>query len=295
MIAAFIAAVSPADAEALVADVRLFRPTPAGSHRIESYVATKEKARQEMEADAMALLLRGDARRAWSRMGRYQMAQMFPDPKWTRGVPEPLLQEAACLMRLSYDDLPLDEAQRLAALLIELSGLERITPDDGLRRRIANMRELVQGIMSDMHTLAVDLRPASLGRLGLMPALRAFVQELVGQLGSSIEVEVVGPHAALDPDTETMVYRIAQEAAINAVHYSRAKHISIVGAQRDGRFVLVIEDNGVGFDTEAAAASGGVGIVSMRERAEMVGGAVSIESTPARGTSVFIEVPLAVK
>jgi hypothetical protein len=115
MITAFINAVSPGEAEALVADIRLYRPTPAGSHRIESYIATKEKAWQETEAEALSLLLKGDVRRAWSRIGRYQMSQMFPDPKWARSVPEPLLEEAACLMRLSYDDLPLDETHRKMA------------------------------------------------------------------------------------------------------------------------------------------------------------------------------------
>ncbi|MGA9139707.1 MAG: SAP domain-containing protein [Methanocella sp.] len=115
MITAFINAIPPADAEALVADIRLFRPTPAGSHRIESYIEMKEKALQEMESETLSLLLKSDVRRAWSRMGRYQMSQMFPDPKWARSVPEPLLEEAACLMRLSYDDLPLDETHRKMA------------------------------------------------------------------------------------------------------------------------------------------------------------------------------------
>jgi len=122
MIAAFTGAVSPAEAEAMVADVRLYRPTPAGSHRIESYIAMKEKARQDMEAEALSLLLKGDARRAWSRIGRYQMSQMFPDSRWARSVPEPLLEEAACLMRLSYEDLPLDETgRRTAGALLAMS------------------------------------------------------------------------------------------------------------------------------------------------------------------------------
>jgi hypothetical protein len=115
MIVAFIGTLPQAEAEALVADMRLYRPTPAGSHRIESYIAMKEKARQEMEAEALSLLLRGDVRRAWSRIARHQMSQMFPDSKWTRSAPEPLLEEAACLMRLNYDDLPLDEARRKTA------------------------------------------------------------------------------------------------------------------------------------------------------------------------------------
>jgi hypothetical protein len=115
MIAALLGASTPDEASALVADVRLYRPTPAGQHRIESYLNLKEKAKADMESEAFALLLKGDVRRAWSRIARYQTAQMFPDPIWTRGVPEPLIDEASHLIRFGYDDLPLDAAQRKAA------------------------------------------------------------------------------------------------------------------------------------------------------------------------------------
>ncbi|HUL62370.1 MAG TPA: SAP domain-containing protein [Methanocella sp.] len=114
MIAACMSTMTPEVAAGLVADVRLYQPTPAGRHRIEAYLMMKEKARADMEAETFALLGRNDIRRAWSRIARYQTAQMFPDPKWTRGIPEPLLDEAAHLLNFSYDDLPLDEAQRKA-------------------------------------------------------------------------------------------------------------------------------------------------------------------------------------
>jgi hypothetical protein len=114
MIAALLGAIPSDEASTLVADVRLYRPTPAGRHRIDSYLSLKEKAKTDMESETFALLLKGDIRRAWSRVARYQTAQMFPDPLWTRGVPEPLLVEAGHLIRFSYDDLPLDAAQRKA-------------------------------------------------------------------------------------------------------------------------------------------------------------------------------------
>ena len=115
MIAALLGVIPQDEAATLVADVRLYRPTPAGRHRIESYLGLKEKAKADMESETFALLLKGDVRRAWSRIARYQTSLMFPDPLWTRGVPEPLLVEAAHLIRFSYDDLPLDETHRKAA------------------------------------------------------------------------------------------------------------------------------------------------------------------------------------
>jgi hypothetical protein len=114
MIAALLGSMPVEEAAALVTDVRLYRPTPSGRHRIESYLGQKEKARSDMQAEAFALLLKGDVRRAWSRIARYQMTLMFPDAIWTRGVPEPLLVEAGHLLRFSYDDLPLEPTQRKA-------------------------------------------------------------------------------------------------------------------------------------------------------------------------------------
>jgi hypothetical protein len=112
MIAALLGALSQEEAATLVVDVRLYRPTPAGRHRIDSYSGLKEKAKADMESETFALLMKGDIRRAWSRIARYQMSLMFPDPQWTRSAPEPLLVEATHLLRFSYDDLPLDEARR---------------------------------------------------------------------------------------------------------------------------------------------------------------------------------------
>jgi autonomous glycyl radical cofactor GrcA len=114
MIAALLGAMSAEEAATMVADVRLYRPTAVGLQRIESYISMKEKARADMQAEAFGLLLKGDVRRAWSRIARYQMTLMFPDPKWARGVPEPLLVEAGHLIRFSYDDLPLEPSQRKA-------------------------------------------------------------------------------------------------------------------------------------------------------------------------------------
>ncbi len=114
MIAALLSAMPVNEASALVADMRMYRSTPAGSRRIEAYVQMKEKAKAEMETETFSLLLKGDVRRAWSRIARHQMTMMFPVPKWSGNAPEPLLFEAGHLIRFTYDDLPLDAAQRKA-------------------------------------------------------------------------------------------------------------------------------------------------------------------------------------
>ncbi|HEY3273081.1 MAG TPA: hypothetical protein VGJ92_04925, partial [Methanocella sp.] len=160
MIAALLGAIPPEEAALQVADVRLYRPTPAGRHRIESYLDLKEKTKAEMESETFALLLKGDIRRAGSRIARHQMSLMFPEPQWTRGVPEPLLVEAAHLIRFSYDDLPLDEAQRKAAgAHLAMSVLLGESPADAGKRLAA----FTDGLFDWSQALAFS-RPSPCGK-----------------------------------------------------------------------------------------------------------------------------------
>ncbi len=194
---------------------------------------------------------------------------------------------------LVANELYNDEGQRLAALLLELGLMEKeARPNNALAAHIHRMEELAGGILADMHTLAVTLRPASLDRLGLMAALRGYAEELGLREGLNVQVQASGPKdVLLAADPETMVYRIAQEAVTNAVLHSGARQIGIVATQREDRLVLVVEDDGQGFDEHEVMRNGALGIVGMRERAEMLGGKLTIESAPGKGTSVYIEVP----
>lgn len=112
MIEAFVTFTPVDEAASLVADVRLYRATPAGQHRIDTHLAGKEKARLEMETEALQSLWRGDTRKAWARIAKYQADQILPDPKWSRPIPQPLQNEAGYLLSFAYNDLPLNEAQR---------------------------------------------------------------------------------------------------------------------------------------------------------------------------------------
>lgn len=112
MITALITFTPQEEAASLVGDMRLYRATPAGQHRIDSFIANKEKARLEMETDALQSLWRGDVRKAWARIAKYQSEQSLPDPKWSRPIPQMLQDEAAHFLCMPYDDLPLNQAQR---------------------------------------------------------------------------------------------------------------------------------------------------------------------------------------
>lgn len=103
----------PADqAELLVADVRMYRLTPEGSRKVGAFTDRKELTRLEMEEDALALLARGDSRKAWARIAKYMTEQVLCDPKWNRSAPDILMCEAAHLTKFDYNDLPLNESQK---------------------------------------------------------------------------------------------------------------------------------------------------------------------------------------
>lgn len=112
MIATLIGSMPREQAESLVADTRIFRLTAEGYRRIEMYQASRDKARKEMETDSIALLVKGDVRKAWSRIARFYEGQFMADPKWSRPMPGVLACEAAHLVRMPYDDLPMAGSQR---------------------------------------------------------------------------------------------------------------------------------------------------------------------------------------
>ena len=112
MIATLIGSMTLPQAELLVTDVRMYRLTEQGNLKIEEYRATNEKARTEMEAEALALLLKADVKKAWARLARYYESQLTCDAKWARPVPEIIACEAAHLLKMPYDDLPLTAVQK---------------------------------------------------------------------------------------------------------------------------------------------------------------------------------------
>jgi signal transduction histidine kinase len=95
----------------------------------------------------------------------------------------------------------------------------------------------------------------------------------------------------LPPDVDTAVYRIVQEALTNVAKHARATWVSVIVSRLESQVRAVVEDDGIGFDP-AAAPKGRLGLMGMRERAEMVGGTFEIESNPRAGATVVISIPL---
>jgi signal transduction histidine kinase len=201
--------------------------------------------------------------------------------------------ERARIARDLHDHL----GQQLTALRLTLEGhQERLGPEHPSTDQVRNALTLAQQIDDDLDFLAWELRPAALDDHGLAAALPVFVREWSEHY--NIPVEFRGQHLTtgqLGRDAEVVFYRVAQEALNNVLKHAHATRVDVLIEPRDGAVRMVIEDNGVGFETadREDTRDRGIGIIGMRERAALIGGSLQIESQPGQGTSVFLEAPTA--
>jgi two-component system sensor histidine kinase UhpB len=143
--------------------------------------------------------------------------------------------------------------------------------------------------------MAKGLRPPALDVLGLAPAIESYARSLAEAADLELDLRSDLVDGVLTPDVELILYRILQEALSNVVRHSGASAVRIRLARRGTDVELVIEDDGAGFDVgaELSDRSRGLGLFGMQERAAYIGGTVSIVSTPGRGTTVAVTVPIA--
>jgi signal transduction histidine kinase len=158
------------------------------------------------------------------------------------------------------------------------------------KRELEHLHELARSAMDEMRSLIFELRPAELETDGLAPTLRKHADVLRRVYGREIEV-TVEVERPLPPELERGLLRIAQEALANALKHSGAEHVGVELRTWDSRLRLTVADDGAGFEPEEARAkSRRLGLVSMRERAEALGGELAIESKRGEGTRVSVEV-----
>jgi len=157
--------------------------------------------------------------------------------------------------------------------------------------RAMRVNDLARRAIADSRQLVWSLRPPELERLGLVPALRRLADDVsLPELTVDL-LEEIGD-IRLQPESEAVVYRVVQEAVHNAQKHSGASAISILLQRHDGRLTTLVEDNGRGFDPAAIEPGRGLGLIGMRERAELVRGALVVESAPRAGTRVRLLVPI---
>jgi PAS domain S-box-containing protein len=183
--------------------------------------------------------------------------------------------------------------QQLTALRLNLETIrEKCGEQPEICKQVEQAQTVAKRLDSEVDFLAWELRPAALDEFGLTTALDNFIREWSEHYRIGAEFHTSGlTGIRLRGDAETNLYRIAQEALNNVFKHAEATRIDILLERRDKNVMLVIEDNGKGFDSnEEMNVNNGLGLISMRERAALIGGSLEIEST-SEGTTVFIRVP----
>jgi len=196
--------------------------------------------------------------------------------------------------RISHE-LHDDTIQALVVLSRQLDSLA--SGDKGLseenRRRLEELWQKTDDILKGVRRLSQDLRPAALDRLGLLPALEWLASNVTEYSGIATKVNVIGEEHSLSEEVPIALFRIAQEALRNVWRHSGATHAEITVEFNGTKTRITVSDDGKGFDLPEnmgdVAKNGKLGLTGMQERAQMVGGTLTIRSQPGKGTSVIVE------
>ena len=179
-------------------------------------------------------------------------------------------------------------SQRLFSLVLTAEAAGTLFDRDraAAREQVGKLQLLAREALDELRSLIFELRPPDLGRDGLCGALRKHVEVLrrlhPGEIELDLDAELGG-----DPARDRELLRIAQEALQNAVRHARARHVAVRLRGGNGRLLLEVEDDGVGFDPGAPGLrSTRLGLTSMEERAQRLGGRLEIRSAPGAGTRV---------
>lgn len=202
-------------------------------------------------------------------------------------------EERSRLARDLHDEV----GQLLTALKIDLQDIQHGEVRDTRFSPLTDSLELVDQLLTQVRTLALDLRPSILDDLGLVPALRWYANRQAARNGWILSLAVEEMDGRIPIPMEVTCFRVAQEALTNIAKYSQAKMIDLTLRRHGEDVTLVIQDDGVGFDVILArrrAQSGeSIGLLGMEERARLAGGSLVISSVPGEGTRLALSFSLA--
>ena len=180
--------------------------------------------------------------------------------------------------------------QQLTALRLKLEALGKGS-DRPLESDVSDLLGITSQLDTDVDFLAWQLRPIVLDDLGLREALRFYVARWSEHVKIAAEFHSTDDGERPAAEVENNLYRIAQEALNNVAKHSGATNVDVLLERRDRQMVLIVEDDGQGFVTDETGADG-FGLTGIRERAALLGGELEIESTPDKGTTLFVKIPM---
>jgi PAS domain S-box-containing protein len=184
--------------------------------------------------------------------------------------------------------------QALTALKLDIVWLAQHLPDEpaSLHLRAIEMEELATRTIDDVRRLSAELRPTILDDQGLLAAIRWQVGDFEKRYGLRCTVALPDAESALGADRSTEVFRVLQESLTNVARHAQARRVDVTlchGPQGDA--VLLVRDDGCGFSQEQATLRGGLGLLGMRERAELHGGSLTVTTMPGTGTTLSLRMP----
>ena len=180
---------------------------------------------------------------------------------------------------------------RAQALVDELSARDGPSLKEAMR-----LRDMLGKTAEEVERISRNLRPGVLDQLGLIAVLQATSTEFANRTGVAVKLACVQLTASLPADTELALYRILQEALKNIERHARARHVTVRLTKQDGMVQMVINDDGIGFNSDRNAdgrkGKGGLGLLGMRERATYVGGVLTVKSVRRAGTEIDVLIPI---
>lgn len=188
--------------------------------------------------------------------------------------------------------------QALTAVKINLQALQRsVASSHQTTLPFQESIDIVEVALQQVRGLSLDLRPSLLDDLGLIAALRWYIDRQTQRAGISGEL-IAELETKLSPNLETICFRIVQEAITNVVRHAKAQRVTVELQQWDTQLQLIIRDDGVGFDIhvarEQATSGGSLGLLGMEERVLLVGGYIKIESAHQHGTKIHVQFPISI-
>lgn len=196
-----------------------------------------------------------------------------------------------------YRDVHDGPAQALANAIFEIEYVERLaersTDQRAARVEMRKLKDSLRESLESVRAMIYDLRPPTLSELGLSVAIRTYAADYEARYGVRVDCMLDATDTGLLPQQELAIYRVMQEALQNVHKHAQATSVRLEWAREPARWVLRCADDGIGFDlVKAARRKRSVGLLSMRERAELIGGSLQVQSAPEQGTVVTLVLPV---
>jgi signal transduction histidine kinase len=199
-------------------------------------------------------------------------------------------QDRARIGRDLHDDIN----QQLALLAVDIEQLRQRGPDYAreISNRLVEIRDRVTEIATDVQSISHQLHSPQLEIIGIVAAMRGFCRQFATHQKVTVDVTHDNIPNGVSHEVSLCLFRVLQEALHNAVKHSNVRQYDVKLGYSAGELHLTVSDRGIGFNAEAAMGSGGLGLVSMRERVRLANGTIVIETKPMGGTTILVRIPV---